>query len=284
MTISHTRWIAKKAARYAMALGACSVRPLRSPSGAVIRALTYHRFGHSVRDPWCVDPASFEAQMRFLAEHQLAVSLDDAIRFTRFEIPLKNGSVLITLDDGFSSVHTIAAPIMQRYGIPGVAFITTSRVGNADLAAEGEGYLTWQQVRELPSLGLTIGSHAHTHRSLGRMSPEDAWTEGVCSKQLLEQHLGQPISSFAYPFGMRFDENPTTACLLAEAGYTSVFVAQHGVIRPGSVPLRLPRVKVEGGESGWMFPLICAGAMDGWRFVDGTLWHLQRPEKSRSTG
>ena len=273
MSIGRTRWIIKKTARCGMALGACLARPRHASGEAVVRALTYHGVGDSFRDPWCVAPSAFEAQMRFLAEHQLAVSLDDALRVVRGDVALKQDSVLVTLDDGLRSVRTVAAPIMQRYGIPGIAFITTALV-------ESEGYLSWQQVRELRDLGLVIGSHAHTHRSLGRMSPEAAWQEAVCSKQLLEQQLGQAINSFAYPFGMRFDENPTTARLLATAGYTSVFIAQHGVIRPGSDRLRLPRVKVEGGDPGWLFPRLCAGAMDGWRYVDGSLWRLQRPETS----
>lgn len=282
MTVSSQRWVAKKAARFAFMLGTSAAqriapRIVNNPRPTV-RVLTYHRFAEAARDPWCVNPDVFEQHMRFLAERKLAVSLQQVLSFARGEIDLPHGSVLVTMDDGFSSVRTVAAPIMQRHGIPGVAYITTSLVGTDHRTDDGEGYLSWQQVCELSGLGLEVGSHAHTHRSLGKMSPNDARDEGARSKQLLEQHLGHPIESFAYPFGMRPDESPTTAQLLGDLGYTSVFIAQHGTIQRGADPLRLPRVKVEGGEPSWMFQLTCEGAMDGWKLVDDTLWRLQRPE------
>lgn len=282
MTITHPRWFAKKAARCALMLGATATRKFNTernePSSPSVRVLTYHRFAEAPRDPWCVRPDIFEQHMRFVAERGLAVSLDQVLRFTRGEVDLPNGSVLITMDDGFSSVRNVAAPIMQRYGVPGVAYITTSLVDGDSTTPDGERYLTWRETSELPAFGLVVGSHAHTHRSLGRMNPEEAREEGAVSKQLLEQHTDQPIESFAYPFGMRPDETAVTARLLGEVGYTSVFIAQHGTIERGADVLRLPRIKVEGGEPAWAFRVTCEGAMDRWKLIDDMLWRLQRPE------
>ncbi|HET7795902.1 MAG TPA: polysaccharide deacetylase family protein [Rhizobacter sp.] len=279
MTVSLHRWVVKKAARVAMVVGSfisgsLALRKLAG-RGPTIRVLTYHRFGDAVRDPWCVSAAAFEEQMRWLAERKLAVSLDDVERFVRGEIELPDGAVLVTMDDGFSSVLHIAAPIMQRYRIPSVAYVTTSFVGTNSVS--GERYLTWEEVRSLPAAGVTVGSHAHTHRSVAKLSPQAAYEEGERSKQLLELHLGAPIKSFAYPFGMRTDESAATAKMLTECGYTSIFIAQHGTLRPGADLARLPRVKVEGGEPPWMFKLLCRGGMDGWKLFDDTLWKLQRP-------
>jgi hypothetical protein len=41
--------------------------------------------------------------------------------------------------------------------------------------------------------------------------------------------------------------------------------------------LTLPRVKVEGGDPGWLFPQLCRGRLDCWRLVDRALWRAQRP-------
>jgi hypothetical protein len=87
--------------------------------------------------------------------------------------------------------------------------------------------------------------------------------------------LGTPVTSFAYPFGTRADYNEATAALLREAGYTCAFTSQHGAIAPGADPLTLPRVKVEGGEGMWMFQSLTRGGLDGWRWIDRTLWSLQ---------
>ncbi|MCR5883514.1 polysaccharide deacetylase family protein [Rhizobacter sp. J219] len=280
MTISTLRWIVKKTARTAMVLGSfisgsLALRRLAGRGTTTIRVITYHRFGDAVRDPWCVSAAAFEEQMRWLAEHKLAVSLEQVERFARGEIDLPNGSVLVTMDDGFSSWLNIATPILQRHAIPAVAYVTTSFVGTTSIS--GEPYLTWDEVAKLSKAGLTIGSHAHMHRSIAKLTTDEIREEGSRSKALLEQHVGVPVRSFAYPFGMRTDESETTARVLSECGYDSIFIAQHGILRRGAPLARLPRVKVEGGDALWMFKLLCRGGMDGWKLVDDTLWKLQRP-------
>lgn len=279
MTISVHRWILKKVARRAMVLGSfvsgsLGLRRLfrREPE---LRVLIYHRFGDAVRDPWCVSAAAFEAQMHWLAEQKLAVSLEDVERFIRGEGELRDGSVLVTMDDGYSSVLHIAAPILQRHGIPSVCYVTTGFMGKA--STSGERYLTWDEVEALPAAGVTVGSHAHTHRSMGHLSFAEALDEAQRSKALLEQRILAPVRSFAYPFGMRPNENATTARLLTDCGYSTVFIAQHGVLRRGATADRLPRVKVEGGEPLWMFKLTCRGGMDAWKLFDDTLWKLQKP-------
>ena len=282
MTVSVLRWGVKKAARRVMVLGSLLSgslglrRLLRR--GPVVRVLTYHRFGDAERDPWCVSANDFESQMRWLAEKRLAVSLDEVLRFVRGELELPDGAVLVTMDDGFSSVLHIAAPIMQRHGIASVAYVTTGFVGSTSVS--GERYLNWGEVAQLPAAGINVGSHAHTHRSMAQLSAAEALDEAQRSKQLLEQHLGAPVQSFAYPFGMRPDENPQTARMLVGTGYRSVFIAQHGTLRRGADTARLPRVKVEGSEPLWMFKLLCRGGMDGWKVFDDTLWQLQRPAVS----
>lgn len=280
MSVSLLRWVVKKAARTAMVLGSFATGSiaLRGVAGhrPTIRVLTYHRFGDAVRDPWCVSAQAFEQQMQWLAERKLAVSLEQVERFVRGEITLPHGAVLVTMDDGFSSWLHLAAPILQRHGIPAVAYVTTSFVGTTSVS--GEPYLTWDQVAKLSAVpGIAIGSHAHTHRSIAKLTPENVHEEGTRSKQLLEQHTGLPIRSFAYPFGMRTDESEMTARVLRECGYDSIFIAQHGTLRSGADLARMPRVKVEGGDMFWMFKLLCRGGMDGWKLFDDTLWKLQRP-------
>ena len=279
MSVSSLRWVVKKAARRAMVIGSwlsgsLSLRRLWA-NGPRVRVLTYHRFGDAERDPWCVSAEDFEQQMQWLAAQGLAVSLDDVLAFVRGERRLPDGSVLVTMDDGFSSVLHIAAPIMRRHGIPSVAYITTGFVGSTSIS--GEHYLNWDEVARLPALGVAVGSHAHSHRSMAQLSVDDAIDEARRSKQLLEHHLAAPVLSFAYPFGMRPDESTATARLLCDAGYTSVFIAQHGTLRRGVDTARLPRVKVEGGEPLWLFKLLCRGGMDAWKLVDDTLWKLQKP-------
>jgi peptidoglycan/xylan/chitin deacetylase (PgdA/CDA1 family) len=61
--------------------------------------------------------------------------------------------------------------------------------------------LTWVQLAEINANGIECGAHSHTHRPLDMLPPSVVRDEIVHSKELLEEHLGQQVSSFAYPFG-----------------------------------------------------------------------------------
>jgi peptidoglycan/xylan/chitin deacetylase (PgdA/CDA1 family) len=274
------RWYVKKAARLGVAMGSAASGSLllrRLISDQVrIRVLTYHRIGPSTRDPFCVSSAHFDAQVRQLAQSGRAVSLEQVTAFVQEGAPLPADACLITIDDGMISTLTEALPILERWKVPAVAFVTSSLIGRA---SEGplERYMTWDELRQLAASGLVdIGSHAHTHRSLGLMPPDEAVREARQSREMLSQQLGRDVTVFAYPFGTRSDFNDTTERVLREVGYTIAFNSVHGAIMRGMNLVSLPRIKIEGGESLRMFSLASRGAMDAWRVVDLTLWRLQR--------
>ena len=280
MSISRSRWVAKKLARRGAVLGMAGTGAMAARSrfekGPSVRALMYHRFGDAIRDPFCVDTQTFEKQVRWLAQEKLAISIGELVAFLEGRGAIPSGSVLITVDDGFLSVLSHMAPILHHYGVPAVAYVTTGRLGTSDPNAT-ERYLTWDETARLPELGVTVGSHSHTHSSLGMMPLERARDEGALSRELLQSRLGIEADSFAYPFGMRPDHSPETAATLAELGYRSVFTAMHGAIRAADNPYNLPRIKVEGGEGLTMFKLLCRGGMDLWRLFDEVGHRLQRP-------
>ncbi len=273
------RWYVKKAARRGVVLGSVATGFL--PARALIsrtpriRALMYHRIASAPVDPFSVSPDTFDAHMRVLAEERRAVSLEDVRRFLLGQADLPRDACLVTIDDGLMSTLTEALPILRRWGVPAVAFVTAGLVGSRHRYPEP--YMGWDEVRELLDSNLVeVGSHAYTHRSLGMIPPEEARREVHKSKEDLEDRLGVPVHAFAYPYGTRSDFNALTERALADAGYAIAFNSMHGSIRPGMDPISLPRVKVEGGEPLWMFRLLRRGAMDPWRVADHTLFRLQR--------
>jgi peptidoglycan/xylan/chitin deacetylase (PgdA/CDA1 family) len=139
--------------------------------------------------------------------------------------------------------------------------------------------LSWCELEDLRAAGIAIGSHSLTHRSFGRISLEEVREEALRSRELLEQRLGGEVRAFAYPFGTRADYGPATGQVLSECGYRCAFHSMHGAIRPGMDPIRLPRIKIEGGEGLWMFQLCSRGAMDAWWGLDYALWRTQRPRR-----
>ena len=285
MTTSILRWTMKKAARVGMALsmgtrGLVSVPNTQATSPA-IRVLTYHRFGASQRDPFCVSASVFAKHVAWLATKQLAVSLPDVEAFVRGEKTLPQDAVLISIDDGFRSVAKIALPILRDYGIPAAVYVTTGNVGRDVQSARAHGehidedYLNWDEIIHLHESGIAIGSHAHTHRSMACISLTEATDEAVRSKEQIEKQLSNQVTSFAYPFGTLADFNTSVAEILYKAGYRSAFTSQHGVIQSGLNALTLPRIKIEGGEGPWMFPFIANGGLDQWSWIDRYLWRFQ---------
>jgi len=213
--------------------------------------------------------------MKFLAERNMAVSMTDLHHYLKGKSALRNGSVLVTIDDGFRSTYSEALPILEEFEIPAVTFITPGLLGTCDLSTDPEPYLTWDEISKLADSGITIGSHAWSHRSLGNLPSEEVRAEAILSREALEDHLHRPIDTFAYPFGTKADFNRTTADILNDNGYNYAFTSQHGVIRADQDPYELPRIKVEGGEGLWLFRLLTRGGLDAWRLVDRTLWKIQ---------
>jgi peptidoglycan/xylan/chitin deacetylase (PgdA/CDA1 family) len=268
------RWYVKKLARAGLGLGGQAMaRPGASPR---VRVLTYHRFGPSGHDPFCVATQAFAAQMEWLASRGAAISLAKLERHLDGTAAIDDGSALVTIDDGYRSLYTHALPILRHFDIPAVAYLPAGLLPGGDATPAGaEPRLSWSEVEALAAGGVTIGSHAWSHRSLGAMSPASAHDEIRRSRERLEARTGSPVTSFAYPFGTRADYTAATRTALAECGYRTAFTSQHGAIDRDSDALELPRIKIEGGEPLWMFTGAVRGAMDSWRWVDRTLWRLQ---------
>jgi peptidoglycan/xylan/chitin deacetylase (PgdA/CDA1 family) len=265
------RWYVKKAARAAFS-AICAPAALAGlfDMAPGVRVLTYHRFGDDPRAPFTVSAASFERQMAALAGSGTAVSLNDVRAFLVGTRDLPRNATLVTIDDGDPSVLRIAAPILQKHGVPAVAFVLGG-------TPAGFSVMTPSQLRALADAGVDIESHSVSHASLARLSSADMRREAVESRQRIEDMIGRPVTAFAYPFGTRRDYSDDAANALREAGYTLAFTSQHGPVRRGMDSLMLPRVKVESGDPDWHFDLLRRGGMDAWRLVDGSLYRLQRP-------
>lgn len=62
--------------------------------------------------------------------------------------------------------------------------------------------MTPQQIKELAaSPYATIGAHGYYHNDLARISPDDAFDEMIRVKQYLENLIGKPVTSLAFPYG-----------------------------------------------------------------------------------
>jgi peptidoglycan/xylan/chitin deacetylase (PgdA/CDA1 family) len=168
--------------------------------------LCYHRFGTGA-SKMIVSPAQFEAQLDWLARHQFQVlRLSELAGFLAAGERLPQRSVVITIDDGYESVHRHAFPLLKKYGFAATLFMYT------DFINVGEG-LSWPQLQEMATSGLIdIQAHSKTHRNLiERTAGETDATyrqavdnELRLPRQVLERRLatlGVRVRHFAYPYG-----------------------------------------------------------------------------------
>jgi peptidoglycan/xylan/chitin deacetylase (PgdA/CDA1 family) len=101
---------------------------------------------------------------------------------------------------------------------------------------------------ELVRLGegklIEVGAHSVTHPILSRLPAAAQREEIEGSKHHLEEILGQPVTSFAYPYGSHHDFSAETAALVQDAGFESACSTTPDVIFRGADLFRLPRLYV----------------------------------------
>lgn len=150
--------------------------------------------------------------------------------------------VLITFDDGFSSINDHALPMLQERGWGAVIFLISGFVGGHDdwdvrLLGRRRPLLTWSQVRAWSDAGFVFGSHSRTHRDLTALKAALLESELRDSKREIEDATGREVTALSYPFG-RHDERVRDAA--RDAGYDAAFTVTG---RAGD-RFALPRVNI----------------------------------------
>jgi peptidoglycan/xylan/chitin deacetylase (PgdA/CDA1 family) len=166
--------------------------------------------------------------------------------------------------------------IGQMAGAPGV-------LQSMGSATSVDRTMTWQQIQELHSGGVTFGSHTSTHEILTTVPTAQAEKEIVSSRDLIQEKLKAPCSLFSYPNG---DCSAQVRGLVAAAGYKFAFLNQDpGVWTRDCDPLLIPRVNVCEyhlvDARGDFSPLIFNYAVV-WNAAKGLLaqmWKANRPRR-----
>lgn len=124
--------------------------------------------------------------------------------------------------------------------------------GSTGSARPSHRSLTREEIPELARGGLIeVGCHTVTHPQLSALDADSQRREIVESKARLEEILGMPVTSFAYPYGRECDYSRETVGLVREAGFDCACTTSVGTVGRGSDPFQLPRVQVQDmdGES-----------------------------------
>lgn len=160
-----------------------------------------------------------------LADSEVGViSMEDFLAWKRGEINIPDPSVVITIDDGFDSIHDEAYPVLKEFGFPFTFFIYTNFLGGSGRT------LSIDEIKEMMKNGGTLGSHSVSHPYVSKVRVErnkgaEAYAkflrkEMVESAKILEEKIGVRPTVYAYPGGYYADDMFEVA---EAAGYEALF-------------------------------------------------------------
>ena len=205
--------------------------------------LTFHSLEER-RAATSFPPHLFQRSMARL--HQAGyrtASLGEVAECLRTGRPFPDRVVAITFDDGYQTVYTQALPVLQRYGLSATVFLTTGPGPAAPPTGRlpslgGRAMLAWEEIRHMHRLGIDVGAHTCTHPDLTRLPPAQAEAEICRSQAIVEEVLGAPVVSFAYPYGL-YDERSRD---IVRQRFACACSAALGLITARSDPYALARI------------------------------------------
>jgi peptidoglycan/xylan/chitin deacetylase (PgdA/CDA1 family) len=197
---------------------------------------------HAVSVDWpaslSVTPDALERQLRLLVRHG-----HRGATFEQVAAGSADGrAVAVTFDDAYLSVLELAKPILDAAGFPGTVFVPTDYPDQPERPMAWDGIdqwlggphepdlrpMAWDQIGQLADAGWEIGSHTCSHPRLTTL-PDDALARELRqSRARLEERLGRPCTTLAYPYG---DHDARVVAAAGAAGYAAA----------GTLPGRLPR-------------------------------------------
>lgn len=127
--------------------------------------------------------------------------------------------------------HDAVESILERYG-PGIEM------------PEDMGFMSWDEVRELPKLGMSVGAHTVDHEILSRLDAESVRDQVRRSKLAIERETGAPCQLFAYPNGSAEDFTEEHARILKDEGFTAAVTQIPGRNSPLADAFKLKRLNV----------------------------------------
>jgi peptidoglycan/xylan/chitin deacetylase (PgdA/CDA1 family)/glycosyltransferase involved in cell wall biosynthesis len=140
--------------------------------------------------------------------------------------------LMLTADDGYRDNLTRMLPLLEKYDMKATVFIVsdethnrwdTDHPTNPDTKVD---LLTPDEIRALDRSGrVEIGGHTLSHAKLDELSAPEQRREIVENKEQLEEILGHPMVSFAYPFG---NLNESAKHEAQAAGYALAFATDSG--------------------------------------------------------
>jgi peptidoglycan/xylan/chitin deacetylase (PgdA/CDA1 family) len=210
---------------------------------------------HSVSDrpigdfgPFTVSRSQFAAHLdRLTAQGFATLTIGQLFERIRARAQLPERTAVITVDDGFVDFQANAWPELQKRGINATLYVTAGLIGGhakwlAPLRAAQLPMLDHHQLVDLAAQGCEIGAHSMSHPQLDCLPRDQAAQEVRQCKDILEQVLGQPVDSFAYPHGYYDHE---VRQMVVDSGYSSASAVKDALSHVDDDRFALARITVK---------------------------------------
>lgn len=201
--------------------------------------LTYHAID-AAGSPISVDPATFDAHVRWLASGAVRVlPLADLPGS-----PESDDAVAVTFDDALTSFVELAWPRLREHGVPVTVFVPTGHVGGGNAwEPDGgpiprSGVADWDTLGRLAEEGAELGGHSRTHRDLCALTDAELDDELGGAAQEIEARTGRRPRAVAYPYGSVDARVAGRARRVYRVGVTT----EHRTLDGADDPLLLPRL------------------------------------------
>jgi peptidoglycan/xylan/chitin deacetylase (PgdA/CDA1 family) len=229
----------------------------RGVDSSPVPILLYHDVNDDPPNVYAVTPSTFAAHMRLVAASgRTPMTVDeyvDALAGIGPTLPPR--PVLVTFDDGYRSFPAVVDAMAAASVGAATLYVTT---GDAD----SEGMVLWRDLAMLPDR-IQIGAHSRTHPQLDLLPPDRLDDEVRGSKDDVEQRLGRPCRSFAYPHG---HHGRRVKSAVAAVGYASAAAVKNALSHARDDPYALARVTItQDTTEGQLGELLAGrGAPIGW--------------------
>lgn len=216
---------------------------------ASVAILGYHDFRDRGGTAMLISEPKFRQQMEAIRDSKIPViPLSDVLAWKRGEKSIPEEAICITMDDGYVGVYEYAYPILKEMGFPFTVYLYKKYV------AIGGRSMKWDQIKEMMEHGCEVASHTVSHAQLTKKGTKtdaeyELWllNELKESKEFLEQHLGKPCLSVAYPYGNYSD---TIMEMAQQVGYEAGVTVANNKVAWDTPNLKLGRYIIHGEQDG----------------------------------
>lgn len=217
-----------------------------------VAVLTYHDVAVSPDSPYTITPQRLAADLTwFKSRGWRPLTLAAFEEWMEGRRQLSGDHFLLTFDDGYASLQTEVAPLLEQLLVPAVSFVITAHIGPVDPTKE-RPKLTPAAIRSLARGGLvSFGSHTHDlHRNttvagatrplVFATTPADLAADLSASRARLAELTGTAPTALAWPSG----QAPDWAQRRAAEQFAFQFGGNDGFVHQGQAQL-IPRFAME---------------------------------------